>query len=43
MYRYAKQEVANNGQALPLDVCFTLRTGNDARLYAGRDGKNLSR
>jgi 2-oxoisovalerate dehydrogenase E1 component beta subunit len=32
MYRYAKQEVANNGQALPLDVCFTLRTGTEVTL-----------
>jgi len=32
MYRYAKQEVTDNGQALPLDVCFTLRTGTDVTL-----------
>jgi pyruvate dehydrogenase E1 component beta subunit len=32
LYRYAKQEVANDGKALPLDVCFTLRTGEDVTL-----------
>lgn len=32
MYRYAKQDVADNGQALPLDVCFTLRTGTDVTI-----------
>lgn len=32
LYRYAKQEVVNDGQALPLDVCFTLRTGTDVTL-----------
>lgn len=32
MYRYAKQEVANDGKALPLDVCFTLRTGDDVTI-----------
>jgi pyruvate dehydrogenase E1 component beta subunit len=32
LYRYAKQEVKNDGKALPLDVCFTLRTGNDVTL-----------
>src|SRR3990167_3717377 len=29
LYRYAKQEIANDGKALPLDVCFTLREGSD--------------
>src|SRR5689334_22794618 len=29
LYRYAKQEVADDGKALPLDVCFTLREGTD--------------
>ncbi len=29
IYRLAKQEVPNNGDALPLDVCFVLRPGND--------------
>lgn len=29
LYRYAKQEVEDNGVALPLDVCFTLRQGDD--------------
>jgi len=32
LYRFAKQEVANDGKALPLDVCFTLREGNDVTL-----------
>jgi len=32
LYRYAKQEVADDGKALPLDVCFTLRTGDDVTL-----------
>ncbi|MFZ2314262.1 MAG: alpha-ketoacid dehydrogenase subunit beta [Gammaproteobacteria bacterium] len=32
LYRYAKQEVKNDGIALPLDVCFTLRPGDDITL-----------
>lgn len=32
LYRYAKQEVPDDGKALPLDVCFTLRTGEDVTL-----------
>src|ERR1700729_1284225 len=32
LYRYAKQEVKNDGKALPLDVCFTLREGDDVTL-----------
>lgn len=32
LYRFAKQEVKNDGKALPLDVCFTLRTGDDVTL-----------
>lgn len=32
LYRYAKQDVVNDGKALPLDVCFTLRTGEDVTL-----------
>lgn len=32
LYRYAKQEVADDGKALPLDVCFTLRVGEDVTL-----------
>jgi 2-oxoisovalerate dehydrogenase E1 component beta subunit len=32
LYRWAKQDVANDGKALPLDVCFTLRQGNDITL-----------
>lgn len=34
LYRYAKQEITNDGQALPLEVCFTLREGNDVTLIA---------
>ena len=32
LYRYAKQPVDNDGQALPLDKCFILREGNDVTL-----------
>src|SRR3990167_1185858 len=32
LYRFAKQEVKNDGKALPLDTCFTLRMGNDVTL-----------
>src|SRR5215469_12349023 len=32
LYRFAKQEVKNDGQALPLDTCFTLRAGDDVTL-----------
>jgi 2-oxoisovalerate dehydrogenase E1 component beta subunit len=32
LYRFAKQEVKDDGKALPLDVCFTLRTGDDVTL-----------
>lgn len=32
LYRYAKQTVEDNGKALPLDVCFTLRVGDDVTL-----------
>ena len=32
LYRFAKQEVKNDGKALPLDVCFTLRSGDDITL-----------
>lgn len=32
LYRYAKQEVADDGKALPLDACFTLRQGKDVTL-----------
>lgn len=32
LYRFAKQEVKDDGIALPLDKCFTLRTGNDVTL-----------
>lgn len=32
LYRYAKQDVHDDGKALPLDVCFTLRSGTDVSL-----------
>ena len=32
VYRLLKQEVVDNGEALPLDVCFTLREGSDITL-----------
>jgi 2-oxoisovalerate dehydrogenase E1 component beta subunit len=32
LYRWAKQEVEDNGKAWPLDVCFTLRCGDDVTL-----------
>lgn len=32
LYRYAKQEVPDDGKALPLDVCFTLKEGDDVTL-----------
>jgi 2-oxoisovalerate dehydrogenase E1 component beta subunit len=32
IYRLARQEVVDDGQALPLDVCFTLREGTDITL-----------
>jgi pyruvate dehydrogenase E1 component beta subunit len=34
IYRLARQEVADDGEALPLDVCFTLREGTDITLIA---------
>lgn len=32
LYRYAKQDVKDDGVALPLDTCFTLRPGDDVTL-----------
>jgi 2-oxoisovalerate dehydrogenase E1 component beta subunit len=32
IYRVAKQEVADDGQALPLDVCYILKEGDDVTL-----------
>jgi 2-oxoisovalerate dehydrogenase E1 component beta subunit len=32
LYRWAKQEVPDDGKALPLDTCFTLRVGTDITL-----------
>lgn len=34
MYRLLKQEVPDNGEALPLDKCFTLRQGSDITLIS---------
>jgi 2-oxoisovalerate dehydrogenase E1 component beta subunit len=34
LYRAAKEEVADNGQGLPLDVCFVLREGSDVTLVS---------
>ena len=34
IYRLVRQEVEDNGEALPLDACFTLREGTDVTLVA---------
>jgi pyruvate dehydrogenase E1 component beta subunit len=34
IYRLVKQEVPNNGESLPLDVCFVLREGKDVTLVS---------
>ncbi len=34
LYRLFRQEVADDGAALPLDTCFTLREGNDITLVS---------
>lgn len=34
LYRLFKEEVEDNGEALPLDVCFTLREGTDVTLVS---------
>jgi len=34
LYRLGKQEVADDGQALPLDVCYVLRPGSDITLVS---------
>jgi 2-oxoisovalerate dehydrogenase E1 component beta subunit len=34
IYRLVKQEVADDGAALPLDVCFTLREGDDVTIVS---------
>lgn len=34
IYRATKQPVEDNGEALPLDICFTLREGNDITLIS---------
>lgn len=34
IYRMVKEEVPDNGEALPLDVCFTLREGSDLTLIS---------
>jgi pyruvate dehydrogenase E1 component beta subunit len=35
LYRASKEDVEDNGQALPLDVCFVLREGSDVTLVTG--------
>jgi 2-oxoisovalerate dehydrogenase E1 component beta subunit len=32
LYRFAKQEVPDDGKALPLDTCFTLKVGEDVTI-----------
>lgn len=34
LYRLFRQEVVDDGEALPLDVCFTLRSGSDLTLVS---------
>jgi 2-oxoisovalerate dehydrogenase E1 component beta subunit len=34
MYRSSKQKIINDGKALPLDTCFTLRQGSDLTLIS---------
>jgi len=34
IYRLHKQEIEDNGEALPLDVCFTVRAGTDITLVS---------
>lgn len=34
IYRWQKEEVADDGEELPLDVCFTLRDGSDITLVS---------
>lgn len=34
IYRLVKEDVVDNGEALPLDVCFTLREGTDVTLIS---------
>lgn len=34
IYRLAKEEVADTGEALPLDVCYVLRSGRDVTLVS---------
>jgi len=34
VYRLVREEIADNGEALPLDVCFTLREGSDITLVS---------
>jgi 2-oxoisovalerate dehydrogenase E1 component beta subunit len=34
LYRLFRQEVTDNGEALPLDVCFTLKEGSDVTLVS---------
>jgi pyruvate dehydrogenase E1 component beta subunit len=32
LYRFARQEIADDGEALPLDICFKLREGSDVTI-----------
>lgn len=34
LYRWSKQEVPDDGKALPLDTCFTIRVGSDVTLVS---------
>jgi len=34
LYRLFKEDIADDGEALPLDVCFTLRAGSDVTLVS---------
>ncbi len=40
LYRLTKQEVEDNGEALPLDVCFVLREGTDVTLISWAPAMN---
>lgn len=40
LYRLTKQEVEDNGEALPLDVCFVLREGTDVTLVSWAPAMN---
>jgi pyruvate dehydrogenase E1 component beta subunit len=42
LYRAMRQEVADDGQALPLDRCFILRQGCDVRAFAELEAQGIS-